>query len=75
MELPMSLANEQIKQELAKIINYGLNELHLPMFVVCSILKDLYTEANTQAQLEYQQSLQQYTEAMAAEQEKTKEQG
>lgn len=71
MEIPMIITNEQLKQELTKIINYGLNELHIPMFMIRSMLKELYTEAETQTQLEYQQTLQQYTEALKAEQAST----
>lgn len=73
MEIPMIIANEQLKQELTKIINYGLNELHIPMFMIRSMLKELYTEAETQTQLEYQQTLHQYTEALKAEQAPTTE--
>lgn len=73
MEIPMIIANEQLKQELTKIINYGLNELHIPMFTIRSMLKELYTEAETQTQIEYQQTLHQYTEALKAEQAQTTE--
>ena len=73
MEIPMIIANEQLKQELTKLINYGLNELHIPMFTIRSMLKELYSEAEAQTQIEYQQTLHQYTEALKAEQAQTKE--
>ena len=73
-QMPPQVAYEYLKQEVANIINRGISELQVPLYQVAQILKDLYTEANAQAQLEYQQAVQQYNAAQQAEQQNNQEQ-
>lgn len=72
--MPEQVAFEQIKQEVARVINYGINDLHLPIYQAAIILKDLYNEAQMQAQLEYNTALQKYNTELQKEQEQQKEQ-
>lgn len=73
-QMPPQVAYEYLKQEVANTINRGISELQVPLYQVAQILKDLYTEANAQAQLEYQQAVQQYNAAQQAEQQNNQEQ-
>ena len=66
-QMPPQVAYEYLKQEVANTINRGISELQIPLYQIAQILKDLYTEANAQAQLEYQQAIQQYNAAQQAE--------
>lgn len=66
-QMPPQVAYEYLKQEVANTINRGISELQIPLYQIAQILKDLYTEANAQAQLEYQQTVQQYNAAQQAE--------
>lgn len=66
-QMPQQLAYEYTKQELTNLINYCISELKLPTYQIAFLLKDAYVEVNTQAQLEYQQIVQQYN---AEQQEK-----
>lgn len=67
LQMPPQIAYEYLKQEVANTINRGISELQIPLYQIAQILKDLYTEANAQAQLEYQQAVQQYNAAQQAE--------
>ena len=49
---------EKTKQNLAQVINDAIQKQQLPTFLAAIALKELYTEAQTRANLEYQQYLQ-----------------
>lgn len=50
---------ERTKQTLAGVINEAINIHGLPIYLVAIGLKELYNEAQAQANLEYQQYIQQ----------------
>ena len=50
---------ERTKQTLAGVVNEAINVHGLPIYLVAIGLKELYTEAQAQVNLEYQQYIQQ----------------
>lgn len=50
---------ERTKQTLASVVNEAINIHGLPIYLVAIGLKELYNEAQAQANLEYQQYIQQ----------------
>ena len=67
--IPQNVAFEQAKQELIKCINYCLGApLSLKMYEIEIILKELHSEADAQAQIEYNKNKQAYDEQVKAEQ-------
>ena len=72
MNIPQNVAIEQIKQEVAKIIRYGLTEYEIPLCVMDYVIKDLYSEVHTQAILEYEKTVREMQEQQKqAENEKS----
>lgn len=67
MQMPMDVAFEQAKQELARVVNYCLSELKLPMFLVSTAIADVHREVVTQADFEYHAHVQEYNEALATQ--------
>ena len=64
MALPMDIAFDQGRQEIAHTINYVLSELRVPMFMIEVILKDLLGEVSAQARSEYQKHVQEYNASL-----------
>ena len=59
-EMPQQVVFEQTKLEIANVINHSIVHHKLPIYQVAIILKDLYEEAQNQAQIEYKKQLDQY---------------
>ena len=68
-QIPQNVAVEQLKQEIVKLINYGISEYHIPMYAIEYIMKDLYTDAHEQAMIEYENSVKNF---QAQQAQKTK---
>lgn len=69
VNIPQNVAFEKAKQELIKCVNQCLSEpLNLKMYEIEIILKELHSEARTQAQIEYNKNKQAYDEQVKAEQ-------
>ena len=63
MDIPMNLAFEQAKQELAACINYCLRDLGVAPFMMNTILKDFNSEVAMLAQQELKQASDEYAKA------------
>jgi hypothetical protein len=67
-KIPQTVLMEQFKYELAQIINNGINEYKLPLYMVEYVLRDYLNEVHVQASQEYEAALKQVQEEQAAEQ-------
>lgn len=72
-KIPQNVLMEQFKYELAQIINNGINEYKLPLYMVEYVLRDYLNEVHTQATQEYEAALKQVQEEQAAEQNTSEE--
>lgn len=70
-KVPEAVLFEQVKRETANYINRAIS-MGLPLYQAAAILKDLYNEAQIQAQKGYQQQLEQYQSDLQKEDEANK---
>ena len=67
MNIPQNVALEQLKQEIAKLLNYGISEYNIPLYAIEYMLKDFLSEVHTQATIEYEQAVKALNEQAAKE--------
>lgn len=65
--IPQNLAFEQTRQELSKLLNYAIKELHVPFYEVELILQGFLAEVSASTRAELDASVKAYQEELAAE--------